>query len=77
MKSDFTAKVLQQKFTLMSSKYKELTKACKVGRHELRGKTGSAAVEQATTPKEAIDLATKVASFSGMAYHVWGGAAFT
>jgi hypothetical protein len=59
MKTDFTAKALRQKFTLMSCKYKELKKACKVGRHELRGETGSTASGQATTPQEAIDQATK------------------
>jgi hypothetical protein len=36
----------------MSRKYKELTKACKVGRQELRGETGSAAVGQDTTPQQ-------------------------
>jgi hypothetical protein len=59
MKCDFSAKALQQKYALMSSKYKDLKRCCKVGRHELRGETGSAAEGQASTVQEVIGSAAK------------------
>jgi predicted small metal-binding protein len=59
MKCDFRVKALQQKYALMSSKYKDLKRCCKAGRHELRGETGSAAEGEASTVQEAIENAAK------------------
>jgi hypothetical protein len=58
LKSDFNEKALQQKYQLFRQKYDEMKKRHKVGRHQLRGETGSAAEGQPTNVQEAIDRAT-------------------
>jgi hypothetical protein len=58
LKTDFNEKAQQQKYQLFRQKYDEMKKRHKVGRHQLRGETGSAAEGQPANMQEAIDRAT-------------------